>query len=79
EAKILRDWVGLRPCRPTPRLERESIKTKNGNLEVIHNYGHGGSGVTLSWGCAYQVLGILREVLEDSGKQTSPSHCRSKM
>ncbi|XP_055936523.1 D-aspartate oxidase-like [Argiope bruennichi] len=82
EARILRDWVGLRPYRPTPRIERESIKTKKGNLEVIHNYGHGGCGVMLSWGCAYHVLGLLREVLEhpySNEKQTSPSYSRSKI
>ncbi|KAF8767170.1 D-aspartate oxidase like protein [Argiope bruennichi] len=65
DAKILRDWVGLRPYRSTPRVERESIKTKKGNIDVIHNYGHGGSGVTVSWGCAFEVLGLLREALED--------------
>ncbi|CAL1278211.1 unnamed protein product [Larinioides sclopetarius] len=82
KAKILRDWVGLRPYRLVPRIERESLNTKKGKLEVIHNYGHGGSGITLSWGCAYQVLGILREVLEDSHlpeNRTTTSHSRSKI
>lgn len=40
--------VGLRPARPTVRLEAER---RPGGL-VVHNYGHGGAGVTLSWGCA---------------------------
>jgi D-amino-acid oxidase len=40
--------VGLRPARPALRLEAERI----GNATVIHNYGHGGAGFTLSWGCA---------------------------
>lgn len=39
--------VGLRPGRPEIRLERE------GN--IIHNYGHGGGGFTVSWGCAGEV------------------------
>ncbi|GIY58646.1 d-aspartate oxidase [Caerostris darwini] len=66
EAKILRHWVGLRPYRPTPRVERETLKTEKGNLEVIHNYGHGGSGVTLSFGCAYHVLRLLQETMKIS-------------
>jgi len=45
--------VGLRPGRPTLRLERI------GNL--IHNYGHGGGGFTVSWGCASEVLGLVKE------------------
>lgn len=47
-AKVLRHKVGLRPVRPSVRLEREG--------RVIHCYGHGGSGVTLSWGCADEVV-----------------------
>jgi D-amino-acid oxidase len=43
--------VGLRPCRDAVRLEQEE---REGKL-VVHNYGHGGSGVTLSWGCAEEV------------------------
>jgi D-amino-acid oxidase len=46
-ARILRHKVGLRPARPEVRLERTG--------DVIHCYGHGGAGVTLSWGCADEV------------------------
>lgn len=49
--------VGLRPARKDGiRLETELI---NGGL-VVHNYGHGGSGFTLSWGCALEVMNILK-------------------
>ena len=51
-AKVLGHRVGLRPARPSVRLERE------GN--VVHCYGHGGAGVTLSWGCADEVAALDR-------------------
>ncbi len=47
--------VGFRPERPEVRVDRE------GN--VIHNYGHGGAGFTVSWGCAYEVLALYRQVI----------------
>jgi D-amino-acid oxidase len=53
DAEILEHKVGLRPGRPVIRLERE--EGPNG-ISLIHNYGHGGSGITLSWGCAEEVL-----------------------
>jgi D-amino-acid oxidase len=34
---------------------------------VVHNYGHGGSGVTVSWGCAEDVAEKVRESLEAGG------------
>lgn len=37
------------------RLEAEEL----GNKLIIHNYGHGGAGVTLSWGCALKVAELL--------------------
>ncbi len=43
--------VGLRPGRPTLRLERID--------NLIHNYGHGGGGFTVSWGCALEVLELV--------------------
>lgn len=49
-ADVLAVRVGLRPWRPEVRLERV------GN--VIHCYGHGGVGVTLSWGCAAEVAAL---------------------
>jgi len=46
--------VGLRPYRRTGiRLEREQLAD---GRTVLHNYGHGGSGFTLAWGCAGAVL-----------------------
>jgi D-amino-acid oxidase len=51
EIEIVSEGVGLRPKRPTVRLEAERIESAT----VIHNYGHGGAGFTLSWGCAKEV------------------------
>ncbi len=49
--------AGLRPYRErTYRLEPETV----GDKFVVHNYGHGGAGITLSWGCAHEVVGIVR-------------------
>ena len=51
-------WVGLRPSRVPLRLSSE-ITHKNGTspeVLVCHCYGHGGSGVTLSWGCAEDLV-----------------------
>lgn len=48
--------VGLRPGRPSVRLDVEYINNVNGTLPVIHNYGHGGAGLTLAWGCAEDVV-----------------------
>lgn len=51
KAKVLGHRVGLRPARASVRLERDG--------DVVHCYGHGGAGVTLSWGCADEVAALL--------------------
>lgn len=52
--------VGLRPARSAVRLEAE----RRASGAVVHCYGHGGAGITLSWGCADEVL---REVTALAG------------
>jgi D-amino-acid oxidase len=54
-AEVLGNRVGIRPQRPAVRLEHQDLGTRH----IIHNYGHGGSGVSLSWGCADEVAGIV--------------------
>ncbi|WP_338894850.1 FAD-dependent oxidoreductase [Streptomyces sp. TG1A-60] len=51
DARVLDHRVGLRPARPAVRLERELLP---GGRVLVHNYGHGGAGVTVAWGCAQQ-------------------------
>lgn len=51
-AGIVAQRVGLRPVRPRVRLDSERLEP--GRL-LVHNYGHGGAGVTLSWGCAREI------------------------
>jgi D-amino-acid oxidase len=56
-------WAGLRPSRTPLRLGSE-IKKRGSALNdvlVCHCYGHGGSGVTLSWGCAEDI--VLNHIL----------------
>lgn len=59
---VIHEWVGLRPGRPRVRLEPEVHRSSHGGeFTVIHNYGHGGAGVTLSWGCALDVVELTRK------------------
>jgi D-amino-acid oxidase len=55
DASILRSAVGLRPYRDgTIRVEAETV----GDRRIVHNYGHGGAGITLSWGSAELALDL---------------------
>ena len=60
EATVLRHRVGLRPARPEVRLEVVRQPRPDGSDQlVVHCYGHGGSGVTVSWGCADEVAAAV--------------------
>ena len=53
---LLAERVGLRPFRKSGvRVERAHLRD---GRTLVHNYGHGGSGFTLSWGCAEEVFDL---------------------
>jgi D-amino-acid oxidase len=58
--QALAERVGLRPFRKSGvRLERDKLRD---GRTVIHNYGHGGAGFTLSWACGREVRDLAREI-----------------
>lgn len=61
DARVLAHRVGLRPFRPAVRLE--AGPPPPGGPLVVHNYGHGGAGVTLSWGCAREAAALAAQHL----------------
>lgn len=72
--RIIREAVGLRPYRSAGFVvETERL----GGKLLIHNYGHGGAGVTLSWGTAALALDLARPFLQTGG--TPPSATRRRL
>jgi D-amino-acid oxidase len=71
-AEVLGHRVGLRPARPTVRLE--AVSHEDGSPGgVVHCYGHGGAGVTLSWGCADDVLAAVEHMAEAMPMAENPA------
>jgi D-amino-acid oxidase len=64
KVEVLEEIVGLRPVRSAVRLEAEHF---DGGV-VVHNYGHGGAGFTLSWGCAREVAELVRALDSRRGR-----------
>lgn len=67
-ARILSRAVGLRPARERLRIEEVPDRA----LRVIAAYGHGGSGMTLSWGTAERVAALVRDVAASSSTARDP-------
>jgi D-amino-acid oxidase len=60
--EVLGHKAGLRPGRTEIRLELEQ---QSSTCAVIHNYGHGGSGYTVNWGCAEEVASLAKKFTEN--------------
>ncbi len=64
EPKVIAARVGLRPFRKSGiRVESDLLADRR---PVIHNYGHGGAGFTVSWGCAAKVLAYAEVATNDA-------------
>lgn len=57
DATVIGQQIGWRPTRATPRLELDDVD----GTPCVHAYGHGGIGVTVSWGVAEDVLRLVEE------------------
>ena len=57
-AQVLESRQGVRPVRHRIRLDATTVAGR----PVIHNYGHGGGGVSVSWGCAYEVVSLVQRL-----------------
>lgn len=62
KAEIIGAWAGLRPLRNIIRLEK--CADLNGRPLIVHCYGHGGQGITLSWGCAKDIGDIVQNEIK---------------
>ncbi|XP_070555494.1 D-aspartate oxidase-like [Ptychodera flava] len=73
-AEVDYDWVGLRPGRSSVRLEKEITQVSGREMKIVHNYGHGGSGITFHWGCAQDTTAFVAELLgEEVNFQEQPA------
>ncbi|MFT5423109.1 MAG: D-amino-acid oxidase [Phycisphaerales bacterium] len=77
DENILRAVCDVRPCRTGGfRLEADTLKTSDGGvggIPLVHNYGHGGCGVTLGWGTAERAADLTEQALGVPGS-AHPSH-----
>jgi len=58
-SRVLETVVGLRPGRREVRVE---LDTDLLGVPVVHDYGHGGAGITIGWGCAREVVALVGQV-----------------
>lgn len=62
KADRIQEWVGLRPFRQPVRVEMQIVD----GHKIVHNYGHGGNGITLSWGTALHASSLVEQLLSNA-------------
>lgn len=72
-ARDMREKVGLRPCRPGVRLQREVLVRGDQRLPVVHHYGHGSGGISVHWGCALEAARLVSECVQALRQPASQS------
>ncbi|HEU4435489.1 MAG TPA: FAD-dependent oxidoreductase, partial [Pyrinomonadaceae bacterium] len=65
--RVIREVVGLRPYRPSGFVVDAQ---RLGSKLLVHNYGHGGAGVTLSWGTASLAVDLMRDYVTTRRRAT---------
>jgi D-amino-acid oxidase len=73
-ARLIREVVGLRPYRPQGFVV-DALRI--GRKLLVHNYGHGGAGITLSWGTASLALDLTRDFLSTTAAPAGGSRRRN--
>ena len=68
-AQLIESIVGLRPGRREIRLELDESLLA---VPVVHNYGHGGSGITVGWGCAADAAALV-DSLAGASNELAPN------
>jgi glycine/D-amino acid oxidase-like deaminating enzyme len=66
--RVIREIVGLRPFRSAGYVVEAQAA---GNKTIIHNYGHGGAGITLSWGTAAQAVDLVRDIPQPAPRRNA--------
>jgi D-amino-acid oxidase len=70
--RIIRTTVGLRPHRPSGFVLRaEKLDSKT----IVHNYGHGGAGVSLSWGCGQRAAEMALDATASGSRRAAVIGC----
>lgn len=62
KSSLKSELVGLRPHRDPVRVETEVLRTNNKSCKIVHNYGHGGYGVTTAPGTAIYAIKLAKEM-----------------
>lgn len=67
-APLVKECVGLRPHRDPVRVEKEIIRCGDRRVKIVHNYGHGGYGVTTAPGTALYAVKLAKELWAGNSK-----------